>query len=333
MQNQVEESKFKYVLNWQDLQIGDIVIDREESDESRKIRRATKSDYSHAGIYVDGTIMEANGIAVQSVNPQRRLYDSPDDVVVLRCESAEDNQLIKACLFARSEFGKEYSISKLSNTQYCFRLVAEAYDYAGIEIVKTPTRCNANDFINSELLHVIPDMTRVATKRDLEIANSDGVMKDKGHYNQQSEEAADMFSLVRQYISEQGGEDVDVIQDDGKMFEYLISHPEFDDGVSCVIKDHPYFTLWQEHEKIYPWEFDSVLLRAKAGVYAMEAAKQILDSCYNMTSIGWEVMYDIVTNIYETHHLKTADVYVNLYRNLLQMKSRREKTAREILES
>lgn len=31
--------------------------------------------------------------------------------------------------------------------------------------------------------------------------------------------------------------------------------------------------------------------------------------------------------------LKTAEVYVNLYQNLLQMSSKREITAREVLES
>ncbi len=325
--------QIKYILKWQDLQIGDIVIDREDSDESREIREATHSDYSHAGIYADGTIMEANGIAVQSVNPQRRLYDSPDDVIVLRCESADSEQLIKACTYARSEFGKEYSIKKLSNTQYCFRLVAEAYDYAGLNIVKKPTRCNANDFINSNLLRVIPDMTRIASNGDLDIAYSDGVMKDKGHYNQQSEEAADMLLRIRQYVTEKGGEDPDVIQDDGKLFEYLVSHPEFDEGVYCIIKDHPFFTLWQKHEILHPWEFDSSLLRAKAGIHAKEVAEQILDSCYNMTSMGWDYMYKVVTYIHNTNHLKTASVYVNLYRNLLEMKSRREKTAREVLES
>lgn len=323
----------KYILKWQELQIGDIVIEREDSDESRKIRESTRSDYSHAGIYVDGTIMEANGIAVQSVNPQRRIYDSPDDVIVLRCDSADNEQLIKACIYARSEFGKEYSIRKLSNTQYCFRLVAEAYEHANLKIVETPTRCNANDFVKSELLRIVPNMTRVATKRDLDIAQSDGVMKDKGHYNQQSEAAADMFSRVRKYVEENGGEDVDVIQDDGKLFEYLISHPEFDDGVSNILKDHSYFTLWQMHEKKCPWEFDSTLLRTMMGAHAKGIAQQILNSCYTMTSIGWVYMHDVVTDILNTYHLKSAEVYENLYRNLMQMNSRRENTAREVLES
>lgn len=331
MNDELEKQPYKYVLKWQDLQIGDIILDREDTDESRKIREITKSDYSHAGIYVDGTIMEANGLAVQSVNPQRRIYDSMDDVVVLRCIDANMDQLIKACMFARSEFGKEYSVSKLSNTQYCFRLVAEAYEYGSLAIVKTPKRCNANDFLHSDLLQIIPDMARVATKRDLEIANSEGVMKDKGHYNKQSEEAANMFSCIRKHISENGGKEVDVIQDDGKLFEYLIAHPEFDEGVSELIKDFPYFSLWQEHEKAHPWEFDSKLLIAMSGIHANEVAKQILDSCYNMTTLGWRSMYDMVTDLSVKHQLKTAEIYVNLYRNLLLMTSRREKTAKEVL--
>ena len=76
----------KYILKYSDLQRGDIIIDREDSDESRKIRKFTHSDYSHARLYVNASVMEANGLGVQSVNPQRLLYDSPDDVVVLRCK-------------------------------------------------------------------------------------------------------------------------------------------------------------------------------------------------------------------------------------------------------
>lgn len=331
MNDELKKQPHKYVLKWQNLQIGDIILDREDTDESRKIRVITKSDYSHAGIYVDGTIMEANGLAVQSVNPQRRIYDSMDDVVVLRCVDADMDQLTRACMFARSEFGKEHSVRKLSNTQYCFRLVAEAYEYGGLNIVNTPTRCNANDFLHSDLLQIIPNMVRGTTKRDLEIANSEGVMKDKGHFNKQSEEAANMFSCIRQYISENGGKEVDVIQDDGKLFEYLIAHPEFDEGVAKLIKDFPYFSLWQEHEKTHPWEFDSRLLITMSGVHANEVAKQILDSCYNMTALGWQYMYDIVTDLSSNHHLKTAEIYVNLYRNLVLMTSRREKTAKEVL--
>ena len=101
----------KYILKYNDLQRGDIIVDREDSDESRKIRRITRSDYSHARLYVNNSVMEANGLGVQSVNPQRILYDSPDDVVVLRCKEITEEQKINACLFARSEFAKEYGLS------------------------------------------------------------------------------------------------------------------------------------------------------------------------------------------------------------------------------
>ena len=60
----------KYILKYSDLQRGDIIIDREDSDESRKIRKFTHSDYSHARLYVNASVMEANGLGVQSVNPR-----------------------------------------------------------------------------------------------------------------------------------------------------------------------------------------------------------------------------------------------------------------------
>ncbi len=116
----------KYILKYNNLQRGDIILDREDTRESKTIREFTHADYSHARLYANGTVMEANGIGVQSVNPQRILYDSPDDVVVLRCKTITEEQKVQARLFARSEFAKEYSMRGLANTQYCFRLVAEA---------------------------------------------------------------------------------------------------------------------------------------------------------------------------------------------------------------
>ena len=321
----------KYVLKWQDLQLGDIIIDREDSNESRNIRKATKSDYSHARIYVGGTVMEANGIAVQSVNPQRIVYDNDNDVVVLRCAKANKKQLLKACVYARSEFGKEYSFRKLANTQYCFRLVAEAFHYADINIVKNPARCTANDFLNSSELNQISDMTRIARQRDLEIAYGDGVMKDKGHYNELSETAADMFAKVRQYIAEHSGKDTDIIQNDGTLFEYLIAHSEYDVGVADILRKQPYFELWKKHEETHPWEFDAEKLIVEAGAHSKKVARQILDSCNDITAQGWKYMYDIMCYFRDTYYLETAKVYVDLYKNLIEMTARRERVARTIL--
>ena len=54
----------KYILKYGDLQRGDIIIDRENSEESRKIMRLTHSEYSHARLYVNNSVMEANGLGV-----------------------------------------------------------------------------------------------------------------------------------------------------------------------------------------------------------------------------------------------------------------------------
>lgn len=320
----------KYIIKYRNLQIGDIIIDREDSDESRNIRSKTHSDYSHARIYVGGTLMEANGIGVQSVNPQRVLYDSPEDFIVLRHTTATKLQLIQACRYARSEFAKEYGVQKLKNTQYCFRLVAEAYEYAGVGIVANPKRCTANDFLKADSLVIITNMCREANERDLEIAESEGVMRDKGHYNQQSETAADMFAQIRHYVREKG-EDADIIQDDDKLFGFLIQHPEFDDGIADILRKSPYFTLWQLYERQNPWEFDAELLVEKYGEHSKEISRQLLESCDDENTQVWFEMFLIVTSIYNKYKYKSIEVYVELYTNLMLMNTRRRLTAESVL--
>lgn len=320
----------KYILKYNDLQRGDIIIDREDSEESRKIRRITRSDYSHARLYVNNSVMEANGLGVQSVNPQRILYDSPDDVVVLRCKEITEEQKINACLFARSEFAKEYGLSGSDNSQYCFRLVAEAYQYAGIEITKTPTRCNANDFLNSEKLEVVQDMVREATEKDLEIAYGEGVLKDKGHYNKQTEVAAEMFSRIRAFVQENGG-DAASIQDDGRLFSFLVENPKFDSGIAEILRGHEYFQLWKEHEKTHPWELNVAQLLSKFGIGSRSIAKQILDSCNGDNVIAWHVMHQITERLYDEYHLESAKIYRDFYQEILLWNDRRRETAEGVL--
>lgn len=320
----------KYILKYSDLQRGDIIIDREDSDESRKIRKFTHSDYSHARLYVNASVMEANGLGVQSVNPQRILYDSPDDVVVLRCKEITEEQKIRACLFARSEFAKEYSLSGSDNTQYCFRLVAEAYQYAGVEITKTPTRCNANDFLNSEKLVVVRDMVREASDKDLAIAQGEGVLKDKGHYNKQTEVATDMFSKIRLFVQENGGETAS-IQDDERLFSFLVGNPKYDIGIAEILRGHEYFQLWKEHERTHPWELNATQLLSKFGDGSGAIAKQILDSCDGDNVIAWHVMHQITGRIYDEYHLESAKIYRDFYQEILHWNDRRRDTAESVI--
>ncbi len=320
----------KYILKYCDLQRGDIIIDREDSEESRKIRRITRSDYSHARLYVNNSIMEANGLGVQSVNPQRVLYDNPDDVVVLRCKESTEEQKINACLFARSEFAKEYSLSGSDNTQYCFRLVAEAYQYAGIEITKTPTRCNANDFLNSEKLEVLQNMVREATEKDIAIAHGEGVLKDKGHYNKQTEVAVDMFSRIRAFVQKNGG-DAASIQNDERLFSFLVENPKFDTGIAEILRGHEYFQLWKEHKRTHPWELNVTQLLSKYGDESVTIAKQILDSCDGDNVIAWNMMHQITGRIYDEYHIESAKIYRDFYQEILLWNASRRETAKSVL--
>lgn len=321
----------RYIISYMELRLGDIILDREDSDESRKIRRITNAEYSHVRIYVGDTIIEANGIGVQSVNPQRIIYESPDDVVILRCKNASTQVLFQAICYARSEFAKEYGIGKLDNTQYCFRLVAEAYEYAGIKIVRNPRKCSANDFLQSPCLTIIPNMIHEADAKELEIAYGQGIMQDKGHYNQQTEAAAEMFAMIRKYVNEHG-DDSDTIQDDDRLFFFLVQNPQYDTGISQILKSSPYFQLWKQYKDQNAWEFNVEDFIRTYGVNAKDIATQILDSCAGMTPRIWYTMFCCVSGIYEQYHFESAKVYVELYENLLKMNEQRKNVAVTVLE-
>lgn len=320
----------KYVLKYQELQRGDIILDREDTRESKTIRAFTRSDYSHARIYVKDSVMEANGLGVQAVNPQRIIYDSPDDVVVLRCKDISEEQKIKACMFARSEFAKEYNMRGIENTQFCFRLVSEAYQYAGIEIVPTPNRATVNDFLNCNKLERLQDMVREASEQDLKIAYGEGVMKDLGHYNRQTETAAEMFGQIRAFVTSKGGDAVS-IQDDGLLFSFLVENPQYDEGVLDILSSAEYFQLWKEHERTHPWELDPDALMKQFGESAESVARQILDSCKGDNVIAWGMMFNITKHIYEVYHLESAKFYSDFYENLLTWNDKRALCANAVL--
>lgn len=320
----------KYIIKYEKLVPGDIILDREDTEQSHKVRRITNSDYSHARVYVGGTIMEANGIGVQSVNPQRIIYDTPDDVVILRCKNIRLEQISNLCFYARSEFAKEFKLGRNENTTYCFRLVAESYQYAGIKIVTDSKKCCAKDFLLSDKLEKVPNMVRIASDNDLNIAYSDGILFDKGGYNQQTEAVASMFENIRNFVKGQGV-NADVIQNDDKLVNFLIDNPQFDKGIAAILKESPYFKLWQNYMNQNPWEFDISSLKQKYGEQIKDAAMQMLYSC-DATEPIWRINYRGFSCYYEKYHLESLKIYLDLYTNLLSINEKRRKIAESILE-
>lgn len=71
-----------YLLDFNKLQIGDIILQSGTSKFSWWIKKITGSNYSHAMLYVGESTIHALTNGVYSTNPQRIIVDSNNDLKV-----------------------------------------------------------------------------------------------------------------------------------------------------------------------------------------------------------------------------------------------------------
>ena len=151
-----------YVINSLKLKRGDIILVRYPGDElSQKIMKKTNSNYSHAMLYVDlDSIIEAGEI-VTANNPIRETIENLEDACVLRLKPEYwDESLIDAAIgYARQKIGMQYSLREACNVinppqtveqpnrQICTRLVARAFQEAGLSIVDNPDQESLFSFV------------------------------------------------------------------------------------------------------------------------------------------------------------------------------------------
>ena len=273
-------SKFigPYVLDWKNLQLCDIVLSRESLSidgmlqpkrmwdvaKSGAIRLGSKH-YSHAMLYVGGSIIHAHPPMVFAVNPQRLSAAPVDDYTCLRFDGLTLEQKRKIEEFARSQVGALYSIPEavktvvnksgdtkdLSGVEFCSRLVAEAYSYAGIQLVPNCSYCAPGDFLSVESLMQIGACTRCADEHDKAILKStDFVLLSQ-------ERAYDWLKRVR-VMSENDGFDVKTIN---SIFEYVQSFPSRDSEVFDALKESRYLETWKDDKAAHGYRYNPMAMQ------------------------------------------------------------------------
>jgi len=249
------------ILVHERLEVGDIVLTTTNEPISFAIRLATKGDISHAMLYVDTcSVIDATNEGVQARNTQRILIEDDRAVHVLRLKaglSAKD--AISICDFARSRVGTQYSVKEAirvaaggsdvwSRKQFCSRLVAQAYSSVGIDLVLDANFCSPNDILRSDQLTEIQDITRPATKEDLQFSEVTDIP-------QRMRDTTNAFLAgVRVKVPE--------IQHLNDVFSHLQSNPADDDHFHKALMDSGYLTVWQMETDESPWHFDLALMEA-----------------------------------------------------------------------
>lgn len=172
-----------FILDMDKLEVGDIILTREKAVLSKGVRFFSQGEYSHAMLYVSrGSYIHSDNNGVHSGNIQRKLFEEADDVKVVRI--TESSYVKKACDYARNRIGAEYSvkdaiksvlpkINKVPNDkQFCSRLVAESYKYAGLNLVKDPHFCTPSELDISPYVKVVVGCVKLANDVDLRFAKS-----------------------------------------------------------------------------------------------------------------------------------------------------------------
>lgn len=187
MKNNDNDDEYRgpyFILDNKLLQPGDIILERGYEWYSEEIARRTNSRYSHAMIYVGGTIMEATlKGGVFSRIPNRSVVRDINDFKVLRLKDLADAQVIKSiCKTARCLTGSQYSLAEAllvkgpdavkafisdSRKQFCSRLVVQCYLAANINLVNNPKFCAPGDIEKSELLEEVPNIVKEASEQEI----------------------------------------------------------------------------------------------------------------------------------------------------------------------
>ncbi len=245
-----------YLLNQEKLKVGDLIFTRDENPTSRAIRKSLGCDYSHVLICVtDSSCIHADGDGVHSVNIQRLLFKSSNDVRVMRCIETEtwtDSRLKELCKLARSKIGTEYTKtkavkagiayktgfskkSKNEKLQFCSKLVAESYEYAGLKISKDYTLCTPAELLLSKSFSVIESVSKVASAEEIEFAED----STKNSITKQTNITNELLRRVRSISSNK-------IQTIEEVLDLALQNTELDKAIAKIINESGYLKMWAD---------------------------------------------------------------------------------------
>ena len=312
---------------------GDIILSTEDHYVSKAIRAATKSDISHAMIYVAScSLIDSTEEGVHARNTKRMFFDDNCAVHVRRLAAGpSDEQRELVIGYARSRIGTRYSKREAvrssvgtakcpSRQQFCSRLVAQAYAEAGIWLVDSPDYCTPDDVKNSNLLVAVPGAVIPVCDEHVACVQCDLDTNDL-----MREVTNKLLDSARTRSAEiECFDDIDA---------YLISNPADDACFLKLYKDSGYLTAWQLEFDKNRWQYELPLLVAMPGAQAdkrsycvgvIEDHAEVLVR-YEGNRAGYTILHD-------RFGLRTFAMLVTLYEKLADLQLARRRVALQWLQ-
>lgn len=244
------------------LRLGDIVLTTTTAAISSAIRFATRSDISHAMIYVyKCSVIDATSEGVHARNTQRLFLDEKCAAYVLRLrENISREQVAAVVEYARARIGTQYSSTeavmtavggapKWSDKQFCSRLVAQAFASAGILLVPDPNFCSPADLQRSELLEPVASATTVVTVEETD-------------WWKTREDVPQLMRDAINFVLDGARARDSNIQNFDDLHDYLVRHPSADDEFCSLLEASGYLTVWLVERDKNAWQYDLELMLA-----------------------------------------------------------------------
>ncbi len=325
-------------IDYSQLRLGDILLTTSLAAESWSVRFGTKSDISHAMLYVaSGSVIDSTSEGVHAHNLQKMLYDDKCAIYALRPKhplTAE--QLGKIIAYARAEIGTQYSVIEAmralkaprregSSKQFCSRLVARAYADADIKLVENPDFCTPQHLKESPLLSLLS--SPAVSISDEECRGIEAQPK-----------GAEVMMRVTNDFLEKVRKLSPKIQSVEDALLFLVENPEEDDIFLEALASSGYLDHWREQPERFPWRYDQDEMEVFSEKNKIEDdvrgyCEKLLADDDAGTFKHWEKYLAAVENLARQFPLKSLVAIVLLYENVVGSHRARVNVARGWLAS
>ena len=325
-----------FILDADRLRVGDIILTADQTLRSKGIRVATGGSFSHAMLYVaDHSYIHSDGDGVHSGNTQRRLFSALGEAVVLRLRNPDPSAVERACVYARTQVGKQYSKTEAvrsrkfrdaaeqvedSNRQFCSRLVAQAYLVAGVPLVPNADYCYPSDFAASQLLQAVAAPLRQARAAEIEFAHSERPI----------ERQTRATNFILDEVRKLSGRDIQTFE---QLPHFLVQNPKHDAAVCEIVKASGYLDFWKEDVLRNPWRYVAAefrMLPVSSGELERVARRELAAAEQQLQQFTF--MYGQYMTLWQRAKLNYFATQLQLYMHLIDAAKQRIEAARQVLE-
>lgn len=321
-----------YIFEISLLKPGDIILTSQVGAVSKMVRLSTFSKFSHAILYVgDGSFIHSDGQGVHSNNIQRLLFENDNYVEVRRV--LDDAYVDQAVMFARSQIGTSYSVKeairtqspiykgKKLNRQFCSRLVAQSYEYAGLPLVDNSDYCTPKDLQRSSHTNAVDGCLRAAEGHEVEFASSDSPIQ------RQTDITNNILKSVRELTRSD-------IQSFENLDQFVIDNQNYDQEITNIVRESGYLTMFDHELNKNPWRYNGELFLSLNidSAYKRDRAEFELASAESQVKL-YSHNYLVCQNVRGHFPLRYFEMKMDLYKKLINFMNNRVEAAKYVIEN